>query len=107
MSWDITGIEEWNWRKHPAGSVIRDPGNSRNFKTGSWRSQRPVRDVEKCNDCLICFVYCPDSAILTEEGKMLGVNLDFCKGCGICAYECPQKAIVMKNEIEEAAKKTG
>jgi pyruvate ferredoxin oxidoreductase delta subunit len=100
MTWEITDIEKWSWEKHPIGATIKDPGNGRKFKTGSWRSLRPVRDFNKCNHCLICFIYCPDNAILTKEGKIDGFNLDFCKGCGICAHECPQKAIKMETEAK-------
>ena len=88
MSWDIKGIQQWGWKKHPAGAVIKDPGNSRSFKTGGWRTFRPVRDEEKCSQCLICFVY----------EKVVGIDYDFCKGCGICAAECPLDAIQMVDE---------
>ena len=98
MSWDIKGIQQWGWKKHPAGAVIKDPGNSRSFKTGGWRTFRPVRDEEKCSQCLICFVYCPDSAILIKNERVVGIDYDFCKGCGICAAECPLDAIQMVDE---------
>lgn len=63
-------------------------------KTGSWRVFRPVVDTEKCNECGLCAMYCPDAAIDEE----LHVDLNFCKGCGICANECPKKAIMMVRE---------
>jgi len=37
---------------------------------------------------------------LVEDGRVVGVDLDYCKGCGICASECPQKAITMVEEIK-------
>ena len=50
-----------------------------------------------CTDCILCWLFCPDSCILVdaENEKMAGFDLDFCKGCGICAAECPvnQKVI--------------
>ena len=95
MTWDISHIHEWNWKQHPPGAVIKDSGNSKKFKTGGWRTFRPVRDGEKCNQCLICYVFCPDSSIITSGGKITGVDYDFCKGCGICAEECPANAIQM------------
>ena len=63
--------------------------------TGEWRSFRPVKDDDKCNDCLICWIYCPEACI-----KKTGVEIDYqyCKGCGICAVECPTGAIVMVKE---------
>jgi pyruvate ferredoxin oxidoreductase delta subunit len=62
--------------------------------TGSWRLFRPVIDPEKCNQCGLCQMYCPEAAIDQD----LNVDLNFCKGCGICANECPKKAIEMVRE---------
>jgi len=60
--------------------------------------------MEKCIQCLLCWVFCPDGAIVTEDRKVKGIDLVHCKGCGICACECPQKAITM---IEEAHAREG
>ena len=61
------------------GCVIKNPGNTRNNKTGSWRTFKPVL---------------PDSSV----NKQHDIDYDFCKGCGICAYECPSDAIEMIKE---------
>ena len=61
-------------------------------ETGEWRSQRPLLDVQKCNRCGLCWMYCPDTAIRPEE-DCLAIVYRYCKGCGICAQECPQGAI--------------
>lgn len=83
---------EAGWRDLPIGGLITQGGTARDYITGGWRSERPVWDAEKCTNCLICWVYCPDGAIkLNEEGKVIGVDYDYCKGCGICAQECPPK----------------
>lgn len=63
-------------------------------KTGTWRVFRPVVDKEKCNNCGLCAVYCPDGVIDND----LEIDLAFCKGCGICANECPKKSITMVRE---------
>ena len=63
-------------------------------KTGLWRFEKPVIDLEKCIKCLVCVVYCPDVSI-SIVGNTPVINYDFCKGCGICAEECPVKAIKM------------
>ena len=78
-------------------AINRVPGSSRNYKTGTWRTMRPVVILEKCKKCGKCEIYCPDAAIhVREEGAV--VNYDFCKGCGICAQECPFDAIEMESE---------
>lgn len=87
-----------SWRSMPIGGVITEPGNSVHYETGSWRSLRPVVDMVKCTHCMICWIFCPDSAVLVEDGRFLGFALNSCKGCGICAVECPPKCIEMVGE---------
>lgn len=82
-------------------TVIMEPGTAREYKTGSWRSMRPVVDKEKCINCLVCWMYCPDNSIIVEKGEMKGIKLSHCKGCGICANQCPKDAIVMVEEGKE------
>ena len=84
-------IEKKTWQQIPLGGKIVEAGNAAEYNTGSWRSQRPVHDAEKCNDCLRCFLMCPDSCITVENDKYVGIVMELCKGCGICAFECPDK----------------
>lgn len=69
--------------------------------TGSWRTERPVLDQDKCNYCGLCFLYCPPQCMRDKEDHY-EVDLAYCKGCGICATECPRKAINMVPEGELA-----
>ncbi|MGI9862993.1 4Fe-4S binding protein [Moorella naiadis] len=88
MSATITGF--------PKIPVI--PGGTVLVKTGGWRTMRPVIDPEKCNNCLQCWIYCPDGTI--EKGaKTVMINYDYCKGCGICSEECSHGAITMLREM--------
>ncbi|MGI6620959.1 MAG: 4Fe-4S binding protein [Bacillota bacterium] len=84
----------------PIGGMITEAGNSEKYKTGDWRSLKPIWNEEGCVHCLMCWVFCPDTAIIVEDGKMKGINYDHCKGCGICARECPrkEKALYMVKE---------
>lgn len=82
------------WKEITPGGMIPYAGNAHLFKTGDWRSMKPVWNTEKCKQCLLCFPVCPDSSItLNEEGNMTGIDYDHCKGCGVCAKVCPFKAI--------------
>jgi len=96
----MTDNQKLGWKEIPEGGLITEAGNSANYETGSWRTVRPVRDEKKCTNCLICWVYCPDSAVLISDGKIKGIDYAHCKGCGICATECPVKAIKMVDEKE-------
>jgi pyruvate ferredoxin oxidoreductase delta subunit len=80
---------EATWKEASWGGVVYEAGNSVEYITGGWRSFRPIRDMEQCTHCMICWVYCPDSAVLVKDGKVVGFDYDHCKGCGICAQECP------------------
>jgi 2-oxoacid:acceptor oxidoreductase delta subunit (pyruvate/2-ketoisovalerate family) len=90
------------------GGAMQNAGNSADRETGGWRIQRPIVDMDKCTNCLICWVFCPDGSILVSQAKFKGIDLDHCKGCGICAVECPAKCITMVAEtaaLEEGALK--
>ena len=93
----MTQEEVPGWKSLPIGAVLLEPGSSLKYKTGDWRAFRPVVDKEKCVNCLFCWIYCPDSAIVRKE-KWVEVNYDYCKGCGICAKECPKEVIKMVEE---------
>lgn len=89
-----------SWKEIPDGGLILDAGNSINYKTGDWRTFRPIRDDKKCTNCMLCWLYCPDSCIKANDGKIGNTDYDFCKGCGVCAKVCPVKCITMKPEEE-------
>jgi len=93
-------MAEKGWKELSPGALVTDAGSSVEYKTGTWRSSRPIVDRTKCNYCLRCWGYCPDGSVLVEEGRVVGVDLDYCKGCGICAIECPQQAITMVDETK-------
>lgn len=90
-----------SWRDTTAGGTIFDAGNADLFKTGSWRSMKPVWLVDKCKQCLLCYPVCPDTSILIDEnGKRTDFDFDHCKGCGVCVKVCPFKAIDFVEEIK-------
>ena len=67
-------------------------------KTGTWRTERPVVLEDKCVKCLLCWLYCPEDAILRRPDNLVYVDYEYCKGCGICASVCPVDAIKMVPE---------
>lgn len=92
-------VQKPGWKEIPIGGVCWKPATE--YRTGDWRTFRPVRDQERCTKCLLCPMICPDSAILWVEATGdIRFDYDFCKGCGICANECPVEAIKMVREGE-------
>ena len=87
-----------NWQELPYGGVILEAGSAAKYETGSWRTWKPVTHRENCVHCLACWEYCPEDAIVLEDGQdpsgkarkfVKEVNYFHCKGCGLCVRECP------------------
>jgi pyruvate ferredoxin oxidoreductase delta subunit len=91
------------WKDIPIGGLITKPGSAAGYETGTWRTFKPIWDEEKCIHCLLCWLFCPDSAVRVKDGKVLGINYDHCKGCGICAKECPKKVQAITMVLEQEA----
>jgi|GEM_PF-989856 len=81
------------------GAVVRDDA-ARN-RTAGWRTGlKPRADLDVCVNCKLCWVYCPDSAVLVDDDVFGGFDYDVCKGCEICAEMCPVGAIAMVPESD-------
>ncbi|MHC1636505.1 MAG: 4Fe-4S dicluster domain-containing protein [Candidatus Methanospirareceae archaeon] len=92
-------LEERSWKELEIGAIVKEPGSASSYKTGDWRSERPIRKGG-CVKCGLCYIYCPEGAVyLSEEGEF-ETDLFYCKGCGICANECPRGVIKLVSEVE-------
>jgi pyruvate ferredoxin oxidoreductase gamma subunit len=78
--------------------VVTQTGNSAARHTGNWRTFRPTIDYGRCTDCMICYAYCPESAMSVGPDGRVSIDYDNCKGCMICMTECPLKAITQTRE---------
>ena len=86
------------WEELPVGAVVR-PAEAPRPLTGGWRTgEKPAVELSRCVNCLLCWLYCPDSAVVLDGETFTGFDLDYCKGCAICAEVCPVKAIEMVAE---------
>ena len=87
------------WKELEIGGDIAQPGSSKDFLTGDWRTTgRPVTDFEKCTKCGLCWIVCPDMAYERSEEGFPEWDNRYCKGCGICVEACPADAIEMRSE---------
>lgn len=102
MAYDFNVADEANWKPkdYPVGFVCPAGGNSDLYHTGGWRSRRPIWDKDACKNCMLCWIYCPDTSIEVKDKEMTGIDLDHCKGCGVCVSECKFGALKMITESE-------
>ena len=83
------------WQELPAAGVVT-PAEAVQPRTGGWRTGlKPEVDLSACVNCLLCWLYCPDSAIRLDDATFIGFDDDYCKGCELCAAVCPTGAIRM------------
>jgi 2-oxoacid:acceptor oxidoreductase delta subunit (pyruvate/2-ketoisovalerate family) len=79
-----------NWEELRAGGTVV-PNEAERPVTGGWRTGlRPEVDLSRCVNCLLCWLYCPDSAVELEGTTFTG--------CEICAEICPVDAVTMVPE---------
>lgn len=81
-------MAEMTWKDIKPGFVVDKPGGAKKYRTGDWRSQKPIYDQDRCVKCGVCYIFCPDAAIKIKADGYVEVDEFYCKGCGICAREC-------------------
>jgi len=91
---------ELTWKDIEVGMVATEPGSARQYQTGTWRSQKPTYEFNKCIKCGLCYIYCPEGCVSQNAQGNFEADMYYCKGCGICARECPTRVITMVDEEE-------
>ena len=54
-------------KKITIGAVIREPASTLKQNMSGWRTFMPVINQKKCTKCGLCWLHCPDSAIIKEK----------------------------------------
>ena len=93
--------EKPTWKELPLAAIIPEPATSLHYKTGDWKTLKPVVDKTKCIKCATCYIFCPEAAYEEDAYGYFNPNYDYCKGCGICSVECPAMCIQMVEEVSE------
>ncbi len=87
---------------HPTGHIIAGLGaaiknlgmglSSRKGKLAQHSDVGPIIESAKCTACGLCIKWCPEDAIVINEGKAKILN-DKCIGCGECLTLCKFGAV--------------
>jgi len=89
----MSGLKDWR-ELSPGGAV--DPVDAEQPATGGWRTgTKPAVDLSRCVNCLLCWLYCPDSAVTLDGTTFTGFDYRYCKGCELCVDVCPVGAVRM------------
>jgi len=98
----------WGYRTAPIGGVLPLPGNTaHNDLRASRTGWMPVLDRDKCIDCGMCDMVCPDLCLVwsTNTGddgkpavKLDGIDYQYCKGCMRCVETCSTLAMTREPE---------
>jgi pyruvate ferredoxin oxidoreductase gamma subunit len=98
----------WGYRTAPIGGVLPLPGNTaHNDLRASRTGWMPVLDRDKCIDCGMCDMVCPDLCLVwsTSTGddgkpgvKLDGIDYQYCKGCMRCVETCSTLAMTREPE---------
>jgi len=79
--------------------ITAEPGSTRENKTGSWRTEKRPRYLQKnCIACRMCLLICPEGVVTGKARNSFAVDYAYCKGCGLCAQVCPKDDIEMVPE---------
>jgi len=109
----MTSNPLWGYRTAPLGGVLPLPGNTaHNDLHTSRNGWMPVLDADKCIDCGMCDMVCPDlclvwSTTTGDDGKPVvkldGIDYRYCKGCMRCVETCSTLAMTREPETHGMA----
>jgi pyruvate ferredoxin oxidoreductase gamma subunit len=89
---------------------VEDAGNTvLKDLTASRSGFIPAFHRDKCVDCALCDLVCPDFCFTwdvedQEDGsqaiRLRGIDYKFCKGCMKCIDACPTDALTNEREVD-------
>ena len=63
---------ELTWKDLEIGAIATEPGSASQYRTGDWRSQKPIYDFKRCIKCGMCYEMCPVNFKAVE--KVTGIT---------------------------------
>lgn len=106
-------VPDLGYRNAPIGGAIVNPGNTiHKDLSASRQGIYPLYHRDRCIDCGLCTMTCPDFVFAWEWGVnkrgqpvrvLKGPNYQYCKGCLKCVVICPVEALTVECERPEFA----
>jgi ubiquinone/menaquinone biosynthesis C-methylase UbiE/NAD-dependent dihydropyrimidine dehydrogenase PreA subunit len=100
LGFDLTGIvagnpSEAEWLMHKLG--MSSFGHI--FAADVFSPGKIQQDINKCNNCRVCFMICPKGVFGIEDGNNIRVQKKWeCFACNACVTQCPEEALWLKEK---------
>lgn len=95
----------WGYENAPIGGINPVIGSTvTNDLSASREGYIPLFLKERCINCGLCDITCPDMVFQFEDGENCGLDYHHCKGCLRCVNICPVNALVCGVEKEHPKK---
>lgn len=74
---------------------------NKDVKAGETDNGKVVIKPAWCKGCGICVAFCPTKALALENDKVVMPDVDKCIQCGMCELRCPDYAIYVGRKKNE------
>lgn len=73
----------------------------KDVKAGEIANEKIVIKPAWCKGCGICVAFCPMKVLTLENEKVVMTDVDKCTQCGMCELRCPDYAIYLGRKKNE------
>ena len=98
LGFDLRGIvagnpSEAEWLMHRLGMT----SFGHIFSAGVYSPDKIRQDINKCNNCRVCFMVCPKGVFGIEDGNTVRVQKRWeCFACNACVTQCAEEALFLQ-----------
>jgi Pyruvate/2-oxoacid:ferredoxin oxidoreductase delta subunit len=88
-----------SWKELEEAATVKG-GTSSAYVVSGWRVKRPVINEAKCTNCLICWIYCPEPAIVRHEAAAALGSIGSASAEATLTKALADKAEIVKNSAK-------